>query len=133
MRTVVLATAVLAAAIVAGCDAGPAGRLTDTRGSPAARAAVPQGVAEPSPLVARKEAQASFDSARAALDLRRPNEAEADPALSDARVLADHLLRGGVPTRAEAKHVTRQLEGELRRLCAIIDVEARACAIEAVR
>ena len=70
---------------------------------------------------------------RAALDLRRPNDAEADPALSDARAFADHLVRGGVPSRAEARHVIGQLEAELRRLCAIIDVEARACAVEAAR
>lgn len=70
---------------------------------------------------------------RSALDLRRPNEAEADPALSDARAFADGLVRGSVPTRAEAGHVIGQLEGELRRLCAIIDVEARACAVEAAR
>jgi hypothetical protein len=70
---------------------------------------------------------------RSALDLRRPNETQADPALSDARSLADRMVRGGVPTRAEAKHVIGQLEAELRRLCAIIDVEAQACAVEAAR
>jgi hypothetical protein len=70
---------------------------------------------------------------RSAVDLRRPNEAEADPALSDARALAGRLVRGGVPSRAEARRVIGQLEGELRRLCAIIDVEARACAVEAAR
>jgi hypothetical protein len=70
---------------------------------------------------------------RSALDLRRPNEAEADPALSDARALANRMVRGGVPSRDEARHVIGQLEGELRRLCAIIDVEARACAVEAAR
>jgi hypothetical protein len=70
---------------------------------------------------------------RAALDLRRPNDADADPALSDARALGRSMVGGGVPTRAEARHVIGQLEGELRRLCAIIDVEARACAVEAAR
>jgi len=70
---------------------------------------------------------------RSALDLRRPNDAEADPALSDARELGRSMLQGGVPTRDDARHVIRQLEGELRRLCAIIDVEARACAVEAAR
>ena len=70
---------------------------------------------------------------RSALDLRRPNESEAGPALSDARALAGRVARGGVPSRDEARHVIGQLEGELRRLCAIIDVEARACAVEAVR
>ena len=70
---------------------------------------------------------------RAALDLQRPNDAKAEPALSDARALADYLLRGGVPASAEAKRVIGQLEDELRRLCAIIDVEARACALEAAR
>jgi len=70
---------------------------------------------------------------RSALDLRRPNDAEADPALSDARELGRSMLQGGVPTGDDARHVIRQLEGELRRLCAIIDVEARACAVEAAR
>lgn len=70
---------------------------------------------------------------RSALDLRRPNDVEADPALSDARELGRSMLQGGVPTRDDARHVIRQLEGELRRLCAIIDVEARACAAEAAR
>jgi hypothetical protein len=70
---------------------------------------------------------------RSALDLRRPNEPEADPALSDARALGGSLVLGGVPSRDETRHVIRQLEGELRRLCAIIDVEARACAVEAAR
>ena len=70
---------------------------------------------------------------RSALDLRRPNDAEADPALSDARALGRSMVRGGVPTRAESRHVIGQLEGELRRLCAIIDVEARACALEVAR
>lgn len=70
---------------------------------------------------------------RSALDLRRPNESQADPALSDARSLADLMMRGGVPARGEAKHVIGQLEAELRRLCAIIDVEAQACALEAGR
>jgi hypothetical protein len=70
---------------------------------------------------------------RSALDLRRPNDTEADPALSDARALGERMARGGVPTRAEARHVIGQLEGELRRLCAIIDAEARACALEGAR
>jgi len=70
---------------------------------------------------------------RSAVDLRRPNDAEADPALSDARELGRSMLQGGVPTGDDARHVIRQLEGELRRLCAIIDVEARACAVEAAR
>jgi len=70
---------------------------------------------------------------RSALDLRRPNDAEADAALADARALGQSMVRGGVPTRDDARHVTRQLEGELRRLCAIIDVEARACAVEVAR
>ena len=70
---------------------------------------------------------------RSALDLRRPNDIEADPALSDARALGRRMARGDVPTRDEARHVIGQLEGELRRLCAIIDVEARACALEAAR
>jgi hypothetical protein len=43
------------------------------------------------------------------------------------------MVLGGVPTHDEARRVIRQLEGELRRLCAIIDVEARACAVEAAR
>lgn len=70
---------------------------------------------------------------RSALDLRRPNEPEADPAISDARALAGRMVRGGVPSRDDARQVIRQLEAELRRLCAIIDVEARACAVEAAR
>lgn len=70
---------------------------------------------------------------RSASDLRHPRDAEADPALSDARWLADLMVRGGVPPRAETKRVMKQLEAELRRLCAIIDVEARACAVEAAR
>ena len=70
---------------------------------------------------------------RSALDLRRPNEPEADPALSDARRLGRSMVFGGVPSRDEARRVIRQLEGELRRLCAIIDIEARACAVEAAR
>jgi hypothetical protein len=70
---------------------------------------------------------------RSALDLRRPNEAEADPALSEARALGGRMARGGVPTRVEARRAIGQLEGELRRLCAVIDVEARACAVEAAR
>jgi hypothetical protein len=70
---------------------------------------------------------------RAALDLRRPNDAAADPAVSDARALGRSMARGVVPTRAEARHVIGQLEGELRRLCAIIDVEARACAVDTAR
>jgi hypothetical protein len=65
---------------------------------------------------------------RAALDLQRPSAAEADPALSDARAPAEDLLRGRVPDRAAATHVIAQLEDELRRLCAVIDVEARARA-----
>jgi hypothetical protein len=235
MRTVAL----IAAALIAGCDAGPADRPTERPASRAARAPVPAAAAEPSPLATRQEAQASFDSARAALvredygesarhlaeaaafmrshaaaaeigaiaalqgaskelemlaerltrreptttrlldrvvananraegqhhltravaaiadrdhrhageelvmavdhleraalDLRRPNDTKADPALSDARALADHMLRGGVPTRAEAKHVIGQLEAELRRLCAIIDAEAQACVLELAR
>jgi len=70
---------------------------------------------------------------RSALDLHRPNAADADPALSDARALGRSMVLGGVPTHGEARRVIRQLEGELRRLCAIIDVEARACAVEAAR
>ena len=70
---------------------------------------------------------------RSALDLHRPNDAEADPAHSDARILAGRMVRGDVPSRIEARHVIGQLEGELRRLCTIIDVEARACAVEAER
>lgn len=226
-------------ALVTGCDVGPSDRLTERRPPRAAPAAVSAAVAEPTPLAMRQEAQASFDSARAALlredygesarhlgeaaafmrshaalaeigaiaalqgsakelemlverlerreplttrmldrvvananraegqhhltraaaaiehydygdageellmavdhlersalDLRRPNDAEADPALSDARELGRSMLQGGVPTRDDARHVIRQLEGELRRLCAIIDVEARACAVEAAR
>jgi len=235
MRTVLLITV----ALVASCDAGTADRLTDRRASPAARAPLPAAAAEPSPLAMRQEAQASFDSARAALvlqdygesarhltaaaafmrshaaeaeigaiaalqgaskelemlaerlargepqttrmldrvvananraegqhhltraaaavavrdhrhageeltmavdhleraafDLRRPHDPEADPALSDARSLADGMMRGAVPTRAEANHVIGQLKAELRRLCAIIDVEAQACALESAR
>ena len=235
MRTIALITG----ALVAGCDVGPGDPLTGKRASPAAPAHVPAAAAEPSLLATRQEAQASFDSARAALirdddaesarhlaeaaafmrshaakaeigaiaalqgsakeldmlaerlargeplttrmldrvvananraegqhhltravaaiadrdyqhageellmavdhlersalDLRRPNEAEADPALSDARALAGRMVRGSVPTRAEARYVIGRLEGELRRLCAIIDVEARACAVESAR
>jgi hypothetical protein len=70
---------------------------------------------------------------RAAYDLGHLHDAEADPALSNARTLADLMLRGGVPARAQVKRVTGQLEAELRRLCAIIDVEARACAVDAPR
>jgi hypothetical protein len=70
---------------------------------------------------------------RAARDLRHPRDADAEPALASARSLAEHMLRGGVPTRAEAKRVTAQLDAELRRLCGIIDAEAAACALEAVR
>jgi len=230
---------VLVVALVIDCDVVPSDRLAERRTSPAASAPVSAAVADPSPLATRREAQESFDSARAALvredygesarhlaeaaafmrahaaqaeigaiatlqgsakelemlaerlargeplttrmldrvvananraegqhhltraaaaiadrnygaageellmavdhlersavDLRRPNEAEADPALSDARALAGRLVRGGVPSRAEARRVIGQLEGELRRLCAIIDVEARACAVEAAR
>jgi hypothetical protein len=234
-----LGVVILVVALVAGCDDRLADRVSDRRASPAAPAAAPAGPAESSPLAMRQEAQASFDSARAALvredygesarhlaeaaafmrshaaqaevgaiaalqggskelemlaerlargeplttrmldrvvananraegqhhltraaaaiadrnyghageellmsvdhlersalDLRRPNEAEADPALSDARALAGRMVRGRVPSSAEARHVIEQLEGELRRLCAIIDVEARACAVEAAR
>ena len=70
---------------------------------------------------------------RALRDLRRWPDPEADAALADARLLADLLLRGDVPPRVEAERVTGQIEAELRRLCGIIDVEARACALEAVR
>ena len=68
---------------------------------------------------------------RTAHDLRRPYDPNVTPALSDARALAGRLLSGGSATRAEWKRVTAQLTAELRRLCAIIDVEARACAVEA--
>lgn len=68
---------------------------------------------------------------RATRDLRRPRDADAEAALMDARALADLMMRGGVPTRAEARRVTDQIEAELRRLCAIIDVEAKACALGA--
>lgn len=70
---------------------------------------------------------------RAARDLGRPGDAEAESAYADARALAQHLLQGRAPTRAEAKRATRALEAELRRLCALIDTEARACAVEAAR
>jgi hypothetical protein len=70
---------------------------------------------------------------RSALDLRRPKEVGARSALSDARELGRSMVRGDVPARDDVRHVIRQLEGELRRLCAIIDVEARACAVEAAR
>jgi hypothetical protein len=70
---------------------------------------------------------------RAAHDLRQPNDKDAGRALADARALAVRLMGNDVPARADAKRVTAQLEAELRRLCAIIDVEARACAVEAAR
>ena len=70
---------------------------------------------------------------RAAHDLRQPNDSGAGRALADARALAERLLGSGVPARADVKRVTAQLEAELRRLCGIIDVEARACAVEAAR
>jgi hypothetical protein len=70
---------------------------------------------------------------RAARDLRPPNDSAAGRALADARALAERLMGSDVPARADVKRVTAQLEAELRRLCAIIDVEARACAVEAAR
>ena len=70
---------------------------------------------------------------RAARDLRYPYDAQATPALSEARAFASRLLRGGSVTRAESKRVTGQLAEELRRVCQINDVEARACAVEAAR
>lgn len=68
---------------------------------------------------------------RATRDLRRPRDADAEATLTEARALANLMMRGGVPTRAEARRVTDLLEAELRRLCAIIDLEARACALGA--
>jgi hypothetical protein len=70
---------------------------------------------------------------RTAHDLRQPNDSDAGRALANARALAERLMRNDVPGRAEMKRVTAQLEAELRRLCAIIDVEARACAVEEAR
>jgi hypothetical protein len=70
---------------------------------------------------------------RAAHDLRQPNAPEAGRALGEARALAERLMGSDVPARADVKRVTGQLEAELRRLCAIIDLEARACAVEAAR
>jgi hypothetical protein len=70
---------------------------------------------------------------RAAHDLRQPNDPEAAGALADARAVAGRLIASDVPARAEMKRVTAQLGAELRRVCAIIDVEARACAVEAAR
>jgi hypothetical protein len=70
---------------------------------------------------------------RAAQDLHRPNDPDAAGALADARTLAERMVGGAVPARAETRRVTRELEAELRRLCAIVDAEARACAVEAAR
>ena len=66
---------------------------------------------------------------RAAHDLRGRHNATAEAALMHARVLAEQMMRGAVPTRGTVRNVTHELEAELRRLCAIIDAEAVACAI----
>lgn len=68
---------------------------------------------------------------RATRDLRRPRVAGATAALADARALADLMMQGRVPTRAETRRVNEQLDAELRRLCGIIDLEAKACARDA--
>ena len=60
---------------------------------------------------------------------------DAGPAdrLTDKR--ASPAVTAPVPAAAAqpSSLATRQEEAELRRLCAIIDVEARACAVEAAR
>ncbi|HEX6050241.1 MAG TPA: hypothetical protein VFZ21_13260 [Gemmatimonadaceae bacterium] len=70
---------------------------------------------------------------RAAWDLERRRPAAGSADLSRARALGVAMVQGRVPTRAETRRATDQLEAELRRLCAIIDEEARACALEAAR
>lgn len=70
---------------------------------------------------------------RAAWDLERRRPAAGSADLSGARALAVAMVQGRVPARAEARKTTDQLDAELRRLCAIIDAEARACALEAAR
>ena len=66
---------------------------------------------------------------RAAKDLRRRRNRVSEAALADARALAVALMSGVIASRAEMRRVTQQLDAELRRVCAIIDVEAEACAI----
>ena len=70
---------------------------------------------------------------RTAMDLRQAYDPDSTHALLEARTVASRLVRGETVPRAETGHVIDQLAAELRRLCAIIDVEARACGIEAGR
>jgi hypothetical protein len=70
---------------------------------------------------------------RTARDLRRPYGPDTTTALSEARALARQLLGGRAAPDADSKHVIAQVALELRRLCAVIDVEARACGVEAAR
>jgi hypothetical protein len=66
---------------------------------------------------------------RVALDLGKRRADQDAAALIDARELAARMVRGVVPARADSRRVIEQLEAELRRVCGLIDLEARACAI----
>lgn len=51
-------------------------------------------------------------------------------ALAHARGFAVQMVRGRTLARNDVIRAIEQLQAELRRVCAIIDLEARACAIE---
>ena len=66
---------------------------------------------------------------RVAWDLGRRRSDRDAATVIDARELAVRMVRGVVPARNDARRVIERLEAELRRVCVIIDLEARACAI----
>ena len=70
---------------------------------------------------------------RAARDLPRSRDPASEATIAEARTVAVGMVREGAATRGEAKRVIAALEAELRRLCGIIDVEARACALDSTR
>lgn len=85
------------------------------------------------PLAGEELTMAVDHLERAAHDLRGGHHPAAEVSLTNARALAGRLMRGAAPTREEVRNVRHQLEDELRRLCAVIDAEAVACALEPAR
>jgi hypothetical protein len=67
---------------------------------------------------------------RAARDLGTGRTDREAAALAGARHVGVRLSRDEIAARADLGGVIAQLEAELRRVCAIIDREARACAME---
>jgi hypothetical protein len=85
------------------------------------------------PLAGEEMTMAVDHLERAAHDLGGGDHPAAEVAVANARAFAERLMRGAAPTRDEARTVRGQLEDELRRLCAVIDAEAVACALEPAR